>query len=374
LIVDDDPLVLRSVERILVREGYTVFTASDRESARVLGTENPLSLALVDYTLGREDGLDVMADLRDLQPGCLRVLMTGNRDFPMVVEAINRGEVVRVLRKPFQPKDLNKLVREAFLSAKRQEQRANARLIEGAMAERTTLDECIRRNLMKLAVQPIVDVSTGEALPVAYEALLRPQHPDMRSPLALLDAAERFGRIDDVGTAVLNMAHGWLQDLPVNRGLFINLHPAQLGDPDRLARDIESLKPSAKRITMEITERARMHDIDGWERSVDILTGAGFAIAVDDLGAGYNSLTMLAELSPQYIKLDMSLVRNVHTEPRKQRLVQLLVTFAEATGANTIAEGVETDEEAMVLVDMGIQLMQGYLYARPMMELPEQVS
>jgi EAL domain-containing protein (putative c-di-GMP-specific phosphodiesterase class I) len=141
-----------------------------------------------------------------------------------------------------------------------------------------------------------------------------------------------------------------------------------------LARDIESLKPSAKRITMEITERARMHDIDGWERSVDILTGAGFAIAVDDLGAGYNSLTMLAELSPQYIKLDMSLVRNVHTEPRKQRLVQLLVTFAEATGANTIAEGVETDEEAMVLVDMGIQLMQGYLYARPMMELPEQVS
>ena len=72
-----------------MREGYTVFTASDRESARVLGTENPLSLALVDYTLGREDGLDVMADLRDLQPGCLRVLMTGNEVFKVAFKTLD---------------------------------------------------------------------------------------------------------------------------------------------------------------------------------------------------------------------------------------------------------------------------------------------
>lgn len=328
-----------------------------------------MDLALVDYVLGGEDGLEVMADLRDLQPGCLRILMTGQQDFPMVVEAINRGEIVRVLRKPFQPSQLTSLIAEAIQSARRLEQRASARLIEGGLAERSTLDECLRRKMLKLAVQPIVDVAGTGPVTVAYEALLRPQHPSMRSPLDLLEAAERFGRIDDVGTAVLQMAADWLGRLPNGEGLFINLHPIQLAHPDRLARDLEALRPYADRVTMEITERARMGDIDGWEDSVALLTGGGFSIAVDDLGAGYNSLAVLADLSPQYIKLDMSLVRNVHLEPRKQRLIQLLVTFAEATSAMTIGEGVEVAEEAAALRDMGIHLLQGYHYARPMLEL-----
>src|SRR5690606_14204990 len=129
-------------------------------------------------------------------------------------------------------------------------------------------------------------------------------------------------------------------------GLFVNLHPEQLGDPARLAADLEPLAPHASRITLEITERSRLQDIARWDESVRLVGDAGFSVAVDDLGAGYSSLIMLADLQPQYIKLDMSLVRNLHEEPRKQRLVQLMVTFAEATQALAIAEGVESEDEA----------------------------
>ena len=101
-----------------------------------------------------------------------------------------------------------------------------------------------------------------------------------------------------------------------------------------------------------------------------MLSEQGFSVAVDDLGAGYNSLSILADLQPRYIKMDMSLVRNIHAEPRKQRLVQLITTFAAATNSISIAEGVESDEERKALLDCGTQLLQGYFFARPSTESP----
>ena len=95
----------------------------------------------------------------------------------------------------------------------------------------------------------------------------------------------------------------------------------------------------------------------------------GFAIAVDDLGAGYSSLSVLAELQPSFIKVDMSIVRGIDCDPRKQRLVDLLCRFADATDATLIAEGVETGEEAAALRECGAHLLQGYLFGKPSSEL-----
>lgn len=365
LVIDDDPLIQRSVERALLKAGYVVYTAGDIAEAIRWASEVTVDAALVDYALGREDGLTALARLRELQPSCLRVLMTGQADFPMVVEAINRGEVVRVLRKPFQTADLLGVLKDAFASARRLEEVTTARLIGRSMTERRILDETLNRNLLRLALQPI----HREDEVVAYEALLRPQHPELPSPTDLLQAAERHGRVLDVGTAVLDLSVGWVDQLPPHIKLFVNLHPAQLGDAQRLERDLAPLTPRADQIVLEITERSRLQDMERWEESVAFVSQAGFSLAVDDLGAGYSSLIMLADLQPQYIKLDMSLVRNIHHEPRKQRLVQLMVTFAEATQALTIAEGVESAEEAAALNDCGIHLMQGYYYGRPQLTL-----
>jgi EAL domain-containing protein (putative c-di-GMP-specific phosphodiesterase class I) len=369
LVVDDDPLVRRSVERILVREGYQVVTAVDvAEAVRIAGTQR-LDAALVDFALTGEDGLQVLSRLREIQPSCLRILMTGRTDFPMVVDAVNRGEVLRVVRKPFDSRGLLELLRDAFVSAKRAAEHASAQLNHQEMEERVMLEDCIAGHLLALAVQPIVDAGNSHHI-VAFEALLRSRHPVLTSPGALLRVAERAHRVDDLGREIFRLAALRIERLPVSAGLFVNLHAWQLADRARLETDIAPLVPWASRVTLEITERSSLYEVDGWDVGVRLLGQLGFSVAIDDLGAGYNSLTMLADLQPRFIKLDMALVRNIDQEPRKKRLVQLMATFADATNAHLVAEGVETPAEAEALVECGTHLLQGYYFGRPTLDDP----
>ena len=90
---------------------------------------------------------------------------------------------------------------------------------------------------------------------------------------------------------------------------------------------------------------------------------------MDDLGSGYSALSMLAELQPDFLKVDMSIVRDVDTDTHKRRLVDLLCSFAEATDSRVVAEGVETKTEALALEEAGVQMMQGYLYGMPETEM-----
>jgi EAL domain-containing protein (putative c-di-GMP-specific phosphodiesterase class I) len=365
LVVDDDTNLLRSVERTLVRAGFEAVCACDVREALRFATRMHMDAALVDYDLTNETGLQVLARLRKVHPSCLRILMTGSDDFPMVVEAVNRGEVLRVIRKPFEAGGLLATLRDAFASRDLMVEAASSQLkrrVDDQYAE--WFSECINSDRhLQLALQPILRADNGKH--VAYEALLRSNHSILDSPLAILRIAERYNGINDLGRAIFRHAKARLGQIPPGRELFVNLHPAQLGDPERLHQDLTPLIPFADRVTLEITERSRLSDLDHWEASVELLGAEGFSLAIDDLGAGYNSLSMLADLQPRYIKLDMALVRHIHREPRKQRLVQLMVTFAEATEAIAIAEGVETEEEAKCLIDCGIHLMQGYYYAPP---------
>ena len=91
----------------------------------------------------------------------------------------------------------------------------------------------------------------------------------------------------------------------------------------------------------------------------------GFRIAVDDLGAGYAGLTSFAQLEPEVVKLDMSLVRNVHSSAVKQKLVRSMTSLCSDMGIAVVAEGIEIIEERDVIIDLGCDLLQGYLYARP---------
>ncbi|MBN2800110.1 MAG: EAL domain-containing response regulator [Deltaproteobacteria bacterium] len=368
LVVDDDAILRRTVERILVRSGYEIIVAKDVSEAVRHASNVPIQAALVDYNLGFETGLQVLSRLRDLQPACLRILMTGSKDFPMVVEAVNRGEVLRVLSKPFDADQLLNTVEEAFASARRMAQLATAQKKAVDLQERQMLEDLLNDRLLSLALQPIVR-ATGDHEVFAYEALLRSRHPVLDGPLPVLQVAERADRIKDIGRAVFDLAGDWIPQLPEGVRLFVNLHPIQLSDPVQLSKDVARLALVSDRVTVEITERSRLTDIEHWEESIEALQAAGFELAIDDLGAGYNSLTMLADLQPRFIKLDMSLVRHVDTEIRKQRLVQLMATFADATNALLIGEGVETAEEAATLTECGVHLLQGYFFGKPSLTL-----
>jgi len=372
LVVDDDPLVLRSMYRALTRNGYHVLTAESVHEALALAADVRIDAAIVDYALSRESGMVVLSRLRQLQPHCVRVLCTGRTELPVFVEAVNAGEVAKVIRKPFPMASMLSQLEEALASAAQMERYTTEQHQAVSHAERQHLEQAIQPGMIGMALQPIVRVDAdGRATPCFYEALLRPRHHELATPLVLLTAAERHERVEEVASVVLAEALAAVDRVPSDRGLFVNLHPHQLGQPEVLAARLAPFADVSDRITLEITERSRLQDIARWDDSIRIVTGMGFGIAVDDLGAGYSSLSILADLRPQFIKLDMSLVRGIHESPRKQRLVELMATFGAATESAVIAEGVEEQQEADVLLDMGVPFLQGYLFGRPSEEDPD---
>lgn len=366
LVVDDDAGLRDVLRSILSRIGHEVETAVDGTEALARAVSADYDAAVVDYQIPPPNGLDVLNRLRDIQPRCVRLLMSGTLDLPVVEDAVNRGEIARVIRKPFDRQSfVNALdgaitgrakLRDAYIGAQR----------EGFERQRRQLEECLSSGLLTLALQPVV--RAGDCAVMGYEALLRSRHAGFDTPLALISAAESHGLLGRLADRVAERVAHVLTAMPPDASLFINAHPAELADADELRRRFGPLVPWAERIVVEITERTDVLQIMNWHQSVDYLTGAGFRIAVDDLGAGYNSLAVLAELHPAFAKVDMTIVRNIDTDMRKQRLVELLAHVARATQAQLIVEGIETEAEAAVVTRLGADYLQGFLYGHPIIE------
>lgn len=367
LAVDDEPLVRRAVVRVMSRLGHSVTEAAEGTSAIRLAQESHYDVAFVDYDMpGGPDGLTVLSRLRDVSPNTVRVLITGRTDFPVVVQAVNKGEVLRVLPKPFRVDQLEELLDEVVKAARRLKEIAqSSRDNEGADR---LFQELLDGRHLELALQPIVTADADRTV-VAAECLIRSHHPFLTAPHSILDAVERANRVGEMGRVVNLLASRWAARLPEDVLLFVNVHPAQLDHPD-FADHLSALHPYAKRVVLEITERASLRDVSHWESVLANLESLGFRFAIDDLGSGYGGLSLLADLRPAFIKIDMSIVRDVHLKPNKLRLVDVMANFANATGARLVAEGVENEDEAAALIRAGAHLLQGFHLARPSFEWP----
>src|SRR5262249_39970491 len=140
--------------------------------------------------------------------------------------------------------------------------------------------------------------------------------------------------------------------VPNDALLFVNLHTRDLLDPTLTTPDAP-LSKLAHRVVLEITERSAVADIKDIRARVSSLRAMGFRIAIDDLGAGYAGLTSFALLEPEFVKMDMSLVRNVHTSPIKKKLIGSMTTLCKDMGMAVVAEGIETIEERETLLGLG---------------------
>ena len=366
LTVDDEPLIRKQIARVLQRQGHDVYQAGNGVEALHLANTLNFDLALIDYNLPKTDGLVVLQKLRDVQPGCLRILITGMLNLPLAVEAVNRGEVTRVVEKPFKNERLLAAVDAALNARQRMVEVARVQQEASRDEERKILEDCLNQGCVHLALQPLVNGKSGKV--DAFEALLRSQHSILNGPLSVLRAVEKHEQLNRLSEIVFKRASEWLDKVDGDFRLFINIHPEELADFDGMCSRLEMLRPWADRVVLEITERSRLQAIDSWEKTMGRVTEMGFLVAVDDLGAGYSSLSVLADLQPKYIKVDMSIIRNVHLEPRKRRLVELLCKFAEATDAMIVAEGVEYEEEIKILKECGAHLLQGYFFAKPSLQ------
>jgi len=223
---------------------------------------------------------------------------------------------------------------------------------------------------MWIAMQPIVSWR-GRSV-YAHEALLRTDEPTLRSPLDFVEAAERLGRTAELGRTVRRRIADQLAHGPTSAVVFVNLHPSDLVD-EELSSGTGALAPFATRVVLEVTERATLEKVHGLGDGVARLRDLGFRIALDDLGAGYAGLSSFALLEPEVVKVDMSLVRGIHESRMKQKLFRSFTSLCRDMGTEIIAEGVEVADERDCLSDLGGDLYQGYLFARPGRGFPSPV-
>jgi len=372
LFVDDNPVVLRWLKRCVDRKGRKVITCSSAREALRFVSERDVHVVVSDISMPEMSGLDLLQQIRTLDADLPVILLTGVPSIDSAASAVEYGAFM-YLMKPVAPEVLSIAIERAaqtFKTAKLRREHLAGLGVTDEENHLSTLEFAFESSLSSLwlAYQPIVRVSEREAF--AYEALLRSDNDALNSPEAILHAAERLGVLNKLGRAVRGRAADSLNSLPKNAALFVNLHPQDLMDIQLLDRRL-GLSPFASRIVLEITEHCGLSKFEGLPEKVRALRRLGFRIAVDDLGAGHSGLANVAMLEPEFIKLDMALVRNIDQSNVKQRLVASLVSLSRAMGHTIIAEGVETQPECETLLALGCDLLQGYLFARPERELPQ---
>jgi len=234
---------------------------------------------------------------------------------------------------------------------------------------RERLRDLILNRQLSTVFQPILDIAGGGAARVqAYEALIRgPAGTDLASPARLFDLAAHSELMAELDHACLDSALDSVQKMPEDTLLFANVLPARINDPRFRARlsDQKKLGMDPRRIVLELNEGQAIRAYDVLSRGIEELKSNGVRVALDDLGAGYANLDHILKLRPDFLKLDISLIRGVHQNSAKQAVISSMVQVGRAVGATVIAEGVEERAEYETLVGLGVAWGQGYLFAHP---------
>ncbi|WP_230482624.1 EAL domain-containing protein [Sphingomonas sp. Leaf21] len=221
-----------------------------------------------------------------------------------------------------------------------------------------------------MAFQPIVDTTTG--LPFAYEALIRGTAGEgAYSVLSQVTEANRYSfdqacRVKAIETA---MAAGIMAG---DARLSINFLPNAVYSPlaciQLTMRTAQSVGLPIDRLIFEFTENEQMGSPEHVASIIDTYKQIGFAVAIDDFGSGHSGLDRFVRFAPDEIKLDMALVRDIDTDPRRRAIVRSIAAMCRELDTLVIAEGIETEAEAAALIELGVRYHQGYWYARPALE------
>ena len=367
LLVDDDPGILKLTERLLRHAGFEVRTATHGREAEVLLGTDEFHVVVSDIEMPGMDGIQLLRAVREHDLDLPVVLMTGNPAIETAVKAVEYG-AFRYLVKPFPPRELQQVVTYAARLDRmaRIKREAVTLLSEGRMqiGDRAGLEASFERALAGLwmAFQPLV--SWKQRRVFGYEALLRSSEPTLPNPGAVIDAAERLGRLTELGRTIRERVAAAIDDAPPEALIFVNLHPRDLND-DELLSPTSPLARWASRIVLEITERSSLEEYGNARARVTSLRALGYRIAIDDLGAGYAGLTSFSQLEPEVVKLDMALVRDVDTQPIKQKLIGKIAELCRELRITVIAEGVETVAERDAVAELGCDIIQGFLFAKP---------
>jgi EAL domain-containing protein (putative c-di-GMP-specific phosphodiesterase class I)/CheY-like chemotaxis protein len=366
LLVEDDDALRGLLRERLTAAGYAVTACADGRAALDELGRGAHDAMLSDIELPGVEGLDLLRAAREQDLDLPVVLLTGRPTIDTAIRAVEWGAVAYLVKPVGLARLLETLGRALKLGALARLKR-EALVASGfgrASADRAGLEGAVTRAVASLwlAYQPIVQASDGSVF--AHEALARADEPSFSGTAALFAAAERLGRLPELGREVRRQVAAALGSGALAGNVFVNLHPVDLGD-DTLFDRRSPLSRFAPGIVLEITERASLEGLADVTRRIQELRRLGFRVAVDDLGAGFAGLTTLAALSPEIVKIDMALVRDLDRDPIKAKLVGSIAGTCRDLGMAVVAEGVEREGERQALIHAGCPLLQGYLFGRP---------
>jgi diguanylate cyclase (GGDEF)-like protein len=233
----------------------------------------------------------------------------------------------------------------------------------------TALPGVIARRELHLAFQPILALADRSV--VSFEALVRWTHPVLGeiAPEEFIPVAEQRGDIVEIGRWVLERACAQVARAPGSAlDLAVNLSPRQLADPgfvEWVAGVLRGSGLAPRRLTLEITEGVLLEDASEVGPALEALRRLGVSLALDDFGTGYSSLAYLRRFPIDRLKIDRSFIGGLHRDPEADAITIAILGMAAALDLPVVAEGVETEEQAWALADLGCQFGQGYLFARP---------
>ncbi len=367
LVADLDAAYVDVAAKLVAERGHVVVPARGLAAARLALETQRFDAIVADLALATTGGGDLLDEVRKRDLDVPVLLMTGDPALHTAMLAVEEGAaayLVKPLRRHSLFPALDRAVRLGALSRLKREALELLGDHDHSVGDRGALKVRFERALETVAPawQPVVDAEARRV--IAYEALLRSQEPTLPNPGAVIEAAERLGRVLELGRALRGRVAGEAHLLPPDAMIFVNLHPRDLADPDLLDPS-SPFGALASRVVLEITERATLDSVDEVKTHVARLRGLGFRVAVDDLGAGYAGLNSVVQLEPEVVKLDMGLVRGLDRDATRRRVVGSMAELASKLGMQVVGEGVETAGESEALLELGSRWQQGYFFGRP---------
>jgi EAL domain-containing protein (putative c-di-GMP-specific phosphodiesterase class I)/ActR/RegA family two-component response regulator len=367
LIIDDEPAVLRVIGLLLERNGFAVASASNARDGLSLLAEKGFDVVLSDIIMPELSGLDFLRELRQHDLDVPVILMTAGATLDSALDAIEYG-ASQYLLKPVEPDALITSVGRAAALGELARMKRTALAVQAGKAipygDRQTLEAVLTRTFatIRAEFQPVVSLKRKSVL--GYEALMRCDETLFASYGALLIAAERIGWRTALSKTIYQRIAQDCSDMPEGALLFVNIHPLDAQE-SLLTGSGAPLEPIAPSVVLDVRESVAGEQLTALAAALPRLRGAGFRIAIDNVGTGTTGLDIVGRLAPDFAKLDRSAYAGIEKDATRQRTVRAIYAMFASLDVPLIAEGVESAAERDALLAAGADLAQGNLFGAP---------
>lgn len=364
LIVDDDEMITEGLAAGLEREGRTLITCNDIESAELMVERMYPSHIVADIRFSGPfayEGLDFVRFAKAHAPETRVILISGDAPEALQLEASERGAVA-FLKKPFEVSELDGMLNLLRCSA------TSALGSDARVIRLAPLDEIIRSDQLRPMFQPIVRLDGTPSI-FGYEALARYRTDSfLRDPSLLFNYAARKKRVVEFELECMSRALRDGAELSRKGLLFLNVHPAAFASVDfheSVASRARGAGVDPARIVLEITEQGSLDNKPAVIKNIVALRELGVRFAFDDLGMAYSHLPMMDAVRPSFLKVSQDFGTSFEKDPTRTKIVMNILSLARDFESDLILEGIEEESTALMANHLSIPLGQGFYFARP---------